>query len=285
MGQAAFGAAAAAQWRQEASQVVAEMHAELAGRRAPAAATAEQQEHPDAEQALRRYLVLREALEVPEASAAVRERLERQVDHLLARHASRIVGELNISRVLETLHSDLGERDQLRAHYHDVVTTHTSIAQTYDSLLRAFGPERVPAALRSLRLAINEDMQAPFASADARHLALLVQDLQRVNEMHSVYNGADWLRKAFVSLAQDRVRAEFIGRLLHLVVDGDSDVDTLAGWLEAASDRGDGDGDPDSAARRPGAEARRREAMRRFLHDSVPVWWWKPQAREALFRR
>lgn len=285
MGQAAFGAAAAQQFRQEAARLVAEMNAEATGTRAPAGATAEQQEHHEGEQALRRYLVLREALETPEATPAVLERLERRIDQLLAQHASRIVGGLNISTLLESLHADVGERDRLRTHYHDAVTTHTSVAQTYDALLKAFGPERVHAALKTLRLAINEDMLAPCASADPKHLAQLVQDLQRVNELHALYNNAESLQKAFVALAQDRVRAEFIGRMLHLVIDGDSDVEGLSEWLEAAAGSSDGEGDAPPPRLPLEAGARRREAMRRFLHETVPTWLWKPQAREALFRR
>jgi type III secretion system YopN/LcrE/InvE/MxiC family regulator len=286
MNRAAFGPTANSALPQQVKEVLAE----LGGNRAPATAT-----HEDGDEAFKRYVVLREALELAEADPArehQREKIEQAIDTLLSHHGNRFAGDLNIAEVLDKYKNVINSWDQLRRLYHDAVCTHTSVAQTYDTLLGTFGHERLDHALKALREAIIEDMSAPFASADLNRLAKLQADLTKVININSVSRSVEVLWGAFPSLAQIKVRAEFIARMLHLVVDGGTrtQMKQIAEWLARPADENNDDYEgppapPVSAAEVRAASLRpeqREEALRRFLRENVPAGMWKPNTRNAV---
>ncbi len=265
-----------------ANDVIAEMQ----GQRAPSAGDPQQ----EGDEAVRRYIVLREALHKAQedpAKAGLRTPIERALDMLVGRHGKRIVGDLNIAGSLAQFSGQVHECDQMRRLYHDALCQHPSVAHTFEAILKAFGPGRLEAAVRSLGRALKDDMRSPQCSADPRFLGGLFAELQRVTTILSFMGGAEALQKVFPSLRKLPVRMEFVGRVLRIVVDGASaaQVSQVGQWLASAPQADDPDpapaaGDAPAVLRHQAAQRRRDDAMRRFLLD-VSATLWKPNARAS----
>jgi type III secretion system YopN/LcrE/InvE/MxiC family regulator len=282
MNRMAFGQGANNMLSQQANEAVAE----LEGTRAPAALAHES----EGDEALRRYIVLREALEIAEAGGAekapLREKIEQAIDRLVSQHGDRIVGDLNISGTLERFSGLIRERDKMRRLYHDAICNHSSIAQTYDALLKAFGPEQAIEAVKTLGHALKEDMLSPLRSADPKFLGSLFSELQRVTTLLSMFAASGSLDKVFPSLRKVKVRGEFLAKMLHIVIEGGApaQLKQVGEWLCSAPQADDPDPLPDPSNPKALADMlalqqRREEAVRRFLLHEVPAHLWKPNAR------
>ena len=289
MNSMAFGQAANAQLSEQANEVIAE----LGGQRVPTG-----DRDLEGDEAVKRYIVLREALEIVRetlkltpsdaAQQELHKKIEQSIVALVADHGERIVGDLNIAGTLERFSGEIRERDQLRRLYHDAICQHGSIVQTFDTIVKVFGAERMVAAVKHLGQALKEDMLAPMHSADPKFLGGLYSELQRVMTLLSVYASLGSLDKLFPSLRKAKVRAEFVGKLLRLVTDGGTPaaLKQMADWLASAPQADEPEPAPDPAnpkavMEHAAAGLRREEAVRSFLLKEVPVHLWKPNTRAA----
>jgi type III secretion system YopN/LcrE/InvE/MxiC family regulator len=236
---------------------------------------------------LRRYLLLalaEQKLEAEEKAAegeareAVSARLAKLravIDRTLRAHGKRIRGGANTAEALQQFSALIDERDQLREIYYDTIVQGPTVRETFERLLKAFGPARFAQAIRTMRNAIVDDMRAPFPSANTILLEAYYTGLRDAHMIQSLIRSTEDLQKRVgpCALGTPDGVIEFLSQTLRYT-EGPGNSRQLKLLCEAVV----GKEEKDLAG-----DDRIRNAVRTFMLQAVPMELWSsPEIRDTV---
>jgi type III secretion system YopN/LcrE/InvE/MxiC family regulator len=144
-------------------------------------------------------------------------RLDAAIDKLLRANGKRIRGGFNTAQALEFFSNEVEERDKLRDVYYDTIVTGRSVRETFERLLKAFGPSRFRNCVKTLRNAIVDDMKAPFPSSNRILLEAYYQGLKETHVLLSMIRATSELEQKIgpTALKSDQGVVDFLTQVLH----------------------------------------------------------------------